>query len=251
MSVVFCHPCSGAANVVRMLAWRARIAAEPPELAKAAPEDEPNRGRGEINDRPRVELRQGTSAIDVIECPRCQGTMRVIALVTERSSIRRFLTRVGQLVDVADRSPSRGPPHGKSVALPLLASGSCGNAASAVAKPPAFDPRGQTKCGVTRSHAEPLLVEWPSSDRAALSARTQACPSAPGRCRSPRGACRAASARLGSVAVACRRRVALAAPSKSAAGSRWARAARRPRPAAPARALAPQPTSLAPARRSP
>lgn len=58
-----------------------------------------------------------------------------------------------------------------AAALPLLASCSGGNAASELAKPPVFEPKDQTKCGVTKSQAKPLIVEWPSSDRAALEAQ--------------------------------------------------------------------------------
>lgn len=56
----------------------------------------------------------------------------------------------------------------------LLATG-CGggNAASELARPPEFDPKDQAKCGVTKSQARPLIVEWPSSDRAALEARVK------------------------------------------------------------------------------
>ena len=40
-------------------------------------------------------------------------------------------------------------------------------------KPPAFEPKDQTKCGVTKSQAHPLIVEWPSADRAALEAHAK------------------------------------------------------------------------------
>lgn len=53
--------------------------------------------------------------------------------------------------------------------LPLLA-GACGggDAASQLAKAPDFNPKDQTKCGVEKSQAKPLIVEWPSPDRLAL-----------------------------------------------------------------------------------
>jgi TPR repeat protein len=57
-------------------------------------------------------------------------------------------------------------------ALLLLAAATldCGssNLASNGVAPPPFDPKGQTKCGVTRSQSKPLVVEWPSADRAQL-----------------------------------------------------------------------------------
>jgi hypothetical protein len=60
-----------------------------------------------------------------------------------------------------------------ALALLMAAPAGCGrgNAATAQATPPAFAPRDQAKCGVTKSQARPLIVEWPSADRAALEAR--------------------------------------------------------------------------------
>ncbi len=55
----------------------------------------------------------------------------------------------------------------------LTSSCSGGNAASNLAKPPEFEPEGQTKCGVTKSQARPLIVEWPSADRGDLEARVK------------------------------------------------------------------------------
>lgn len=54
----------------------------------------------------------------------------------------------------------------------LLASLGCsgGNIASELAKPPP-NPNKESKCGTTKIQARPLIVEWPSSDRAALEAR--------------------------------------------------------------------------------
>jgi hypothetical protein len=48
-----------------------------------------------------------------------------------------------------------------------------GNVASRVAKPPEFRPENQTRCGVIKSQARPLIVEWPSADRAALEAQSK------------------------------------------------------------------------------
>lgn len=58
-------------------------------------------------------------------------------------------------------------------ALPLLVACGGGNVASEVAKPPEFAPKDQAKCGVSKSQARPLIVEWPSSDRATLEARVK------------------------------------------------------------------------------
>lgn len=46
-----------------------------------------------------------------------------------------------------------------------------GNVASELAKPPEYAPEGQTKCQVKASQTKPLIVEWPSADRAELESR--------------------------------------------------------------------------------
>jgi hypothetical protein len=48
-----------------------------------------------------------------------------------------------------------------------------GSPAGPLAKPPAFEPKAQAKCGVTKSQAKPLVVEWPSADRAQLEAQAR------------------------------------------------------------------------------
>jgi hypothetical protein len=58
-----------------------------------------------------------TFDIDVLECSTCQGRMKLIALVTDRASVRRFLAAYGELTEVPGRSPSRGPPYWKSLVL--------------------------------------------------------------------------------------------------------------------------------------
>ena len=103
--------------------WRPRIAPEPSPPAKGAPPDEPPRGRGPSHYRPWAELLMRTFGVDVLECPKCQGRMRLLAMVTERASIRRFLAKRGELVDVPERSPSRGPPYWKSVVMRRKATG--------------------------------------------------------------------------------------------------------------------------------
>jgi hypothetical protein len=48
-----------------------------------------------------------------------------------------------------------------------------GNAASHLAAPPTYEPAGQAKCGVKKNADHPLIVEWPSADRATLEAKAQ------------------------------------------------------------------------------
>jgi hypothetical protein len=67
--------------------------------------------------------------------------------------------------------------HCRSVLLlgVTLAGGACsgGGPVSNLAQAPAFEPKEQTKCGVTKSQAKPLIVEWSSGDRAELEARVK------------------------------------------------------------------------------
>ncbi|WP_437659204.1 hypothetical protein [Sorangium sp. So ce1182] len=51
------------------------------------------------------------------ECPACKGRMKLVAMLTEPSSIARILTALGELTDVPARSPNRGPPYWKSTVL--------------------------------------------------------------------------------------------------------------------------------------
>jgi hypothetical protein len=67
--------------------------------------------------RPWAELLQRCFSIDVLSCPTCGGRMRLVALVTEPKSIRRFLRGLGEPTLPPVREPARGPPHWKSRVL--------------------------------------------------------------------------------------------------------------------------------------
>jgi hypothetical protein len=55
--------------------------------------------------------------------------------------------------------------------LLLVSAQACApNLADQASKAPEYNPKGETKCGVAKSQAEPLIVEWPSSARAKLEA---------------------------------------------------------------------------------
>jgi hypothetical protein len=51
--------------------------------------------------------------------------------------------------------------------------GDGGNVASRLAAPPSYSPAGESKCSVKKSAEHPLIVEWPSADRATLEAKAQ------------------------------------------------------------------------------
>ena len=96
--------------------WRSRLAPQPPQ---AAASDEPGRPDHAGGYRPWAELLARTFAVDVLACPRCQGRMRLLALVKDPASIARHLATVGDATEVPRRSPGRGPPYWKSRVLRL------------------------------------------------------------------------------------------------------------------------------------
>jgi len=93
--------------------WRSRLARQ----ARGCAFDEPGAGKPRIpragahGHIPWAELLRRTFAVDVLECPRCQGRMRLLAMVTERASIARVLAAAGEPTERPLRSPNRGPPY--------------------------------------------------------------------------------------------------------------------------------------------
>jgi hypothetical protein len=55
-----------------------------------------------------------TFAVDVLDCPKGHGRMRLLAMVEDPANVVRFLAAVGEATEVPRRSPGRGPPYGKS-----------------------------------------------------------------------------------------------------------------------------------------
>ena len=98
--------------------WRSRIAPQAPPKARAA-SDEPDRPERADGYRPWAELLARTFAVDVLACPRCQGRMKLLAMVKEPASIVRYLAAAGEPTEVPRRSPGRGPPYWKSRVLRL------------------------------------------------------------------------------------------------------------------------------------
>ena len=46
-------------------------------------------------------------AVDVTTCPKCGGTMRLIAVITEADAIRRILASVGEPTAPPEQAPAR------------------------------------------------------------------------------------------------------------------------------------------------
>jgi hypothetical protein len=61
---------------------------------------------------PRVDwatLLRRSFAIDVLQCPKCQGRLRVLAVITERDSARRILAHLGLPTDAPPLARARDP----------------------------------------------------------------------------------------------------------------------------------------------
>jgi hypothetical protein len=73
--------------------------------------------------RPWAELLKRTFDVDVLACPRCEGRMRLLAVVTDAKSLGRYLRALGEPTEGPTRTPARGPPHWKSRVLRRAATG--------------------------------------------------------------------------------------------------------------------------------
>jgi hypothetical protein len=96
---------------------RAKIVPRPAVAAEGTAEAEEPAKRAGARYRPWAELLKRCFAIDVLACPRCGGRMRLVALVTEAASVRRFLRGLGESTDAPARAPARGPPYWRSRVL--------------------------------------------------------------------------------------------------------------------------------------
>jgi hypothetical protein len=106
--------------------WRSRVAppSKPVETALATEATEPDTTEPPTKAPKRAgtylpwaELLKRTFGVDVLLCPKCQGPMKLVAMVTDPMSVARYLSGIGELTCVPDRSPSRGPSYWKSTVL--------------------------------------------------------------------------------------------------------------------------------------
>jgi len=65
--------------------------------------------------RPWAELLKRTFGLDVLACPRCQGRLRLLAMVTDPKSVTRYLCGLGEPTEAPATAPARGPPYWKRV----------------------------------------------------------------------------------------------------------------------------------------
>jgi hypothetical protein len=75
-------------------------------LAFSMSDDVPKRGRS----RPWAEHLEPTFHFDVLECPKCEGRMRLLAMLTDGKELTRSLMHLGEPTDQPTQAPARGPP---------------------------------------------------------------------------------------------------------------------------------------------
>jgi Putative transposase/Transposase zinc-binding domain len=84
-----------------------------PALACEMPAEVPKRGPY----RPWAELLKRTFGFDVLQCVKCQGRMRLLAVLTQDREVRRYLRGIGEATDLPTQAPARSPPYWQSRAL--------------------------------------------------------------------------------------------------------------------------------------
>ncbi len=67
--------------------------------------------------RPWAELLKRCFSIDVLRCPRCDGRLRIVALLTDPKEVRRFLRGIGEPTEAPAKQAARGPPYWQSRVL--------------------------------------------------------------------------------------------------------------------------------------
>ena len=85
---------------------RAKIAPVPVASTDAA-ESPPKPRRGSYF--PWALLMRRTFGLDVLQCPKCRGRLKLLALVVDDHSIARYLKNIGEPSHLPARAPPRGP----------------------------------------------------------------------------------------------------------------------------------------------
>ena len=61
---------------------------------------------------PRIDwarLLRRSMGVDVLECPKCQGRLRVLAVITERQPVQRILSHLGMATEAPPLARARDP----------------------------------------------------------------------------------------------------------------------------------------------
>src|SRR5262249_29822813 len=94
-----------------------------PHLAPEAAQGRATKGGGRKQDRthecrpgaddyrPWAEPLARSFAADVLRCPRCEGRLKLVAIIKDPARIAHHLTANREPTEVKARSPSRGPPY--------------------------------------------------------------------------------------------------------------------------------------------
>jgi Putative transposase len=61
--------------------------------------------------RPWAALVKRTFHVDVLQCPNCQGRMRLLAMLTEGAEVRRYLRAISEPTELPAQAPASAPPH--------------------------------------------------------------------------------------------------------------------------------------------
>jgi len=108
-------------GITKRVKLRSRVVPTPPIASDVKAADDADACKRKGRYRPWAELMMRTMQIDVLECPRCHGHMKLLALVTDLDEARRFARELGEPTELAPRTPARGPPYWQSRALRRLA----------------------------------------------------------------------------------------------------------------------------------
>jgi hypothetical protein len=93
---------------------RPLIVPKPPPSATDGVEASTPKGRDRGGWRPWAELMQRVFSVDVEKCPLCGAAMKLRAIVTDPTNIRRYLRHLDEATELPHRAPARDPPYFRS-----------------------------------------------------------------------------------------------------------------------------------------
>jgi hypothetical protein len=67
--------------------------------------------------RPWAELLKRCFDVDILQCSKCGGHMKLLAVITDPRSIERMLRHLGEPTEPPAREPARAPPYWNSRVL--------------------------------------------------------------------------------------------------------------------------------------